>query len=360
MTTARCAGPSACCPQSATPDALRAAASSCLKSLDMRTEECEHERTAANATQVPDISCLQSEQAAGFLIVARSRTPRLVCTGGDIFRAAFAGEADNDSIPAAHFGGLATAIDGFPGVYWMDARALLQSTTRTLLRIRLTLVSTQNRSLQAAEGRGALVWNVSHSSPLRLWYRDHICVGQTAKDHHWKLRLPGERVSQLDCGEATSTPPANMEATSTPPAAEPRCIEMPRRPEASLYLDSGGAQSAGGGCRSLCSGNVTRIFASFGGAFARPSSKVSEPRTNWAHKLGYRHVLKPLGCHFHWYSEEEISQCLGNRKILNMGGSMANALQACFADPNARTGPCTRACHVISRRRWGSSGSTQR
>ena len=53
-------------------------------------------------------------------------------------------------------------------------------------------------------------------------------------------------------------------------------------------------------CGRFCTGNVSaRVL--------RPFRGVKDPDRA---QLGFHHVLKPEGCHFHWFEENELARCL--------------------------------------------------
>ena len=63
-------------------------------------------------------------------------------------------------------------------------------------------------------------------------------------------------------------------------------------------------------------------------------------------RKGFQHVLKPLGCRPHLYTEAEVAACLRGQTILNMGSDVAVDLQRGFGRLNSTT------------RRWNFQGAT--
>jgi hypothetical protein len=312
-----------CCPTNASlSTSLNATAVACLRALeetknrsDLATR-CVHEKTSAVESHAE--LCFEQESAFGVLVVSRAASRRVVCTAGDVYRVVLTGETVHVGATqlASRVSGrrmlwmneLGTSIDGAANVYWVDLRALALVPRPYTIDISVELVSTQRRQLQEAEGRGALVWNSTHGSPLRHWWRDHACVSKQVLTHKHRFRnLSGWGGLEQSLEQ------------------DPQCVASPAAKD-SVYLDAGDRD---GECGWLCSGNTTLILSPHGGRYAYSTWNPKVGPVDRS-RMAFHHVLRPLHCRFHLYGEDELTHCLRGRKLLNIGSSQANMLQMGF------------------------------
>ena len=306
------------CPVNLSPSSLSAAAVACLNALEpLNRSSCAHEETLAVESHAE--LCLERQSALGILIMSREASRRMVCTSGDVYRAVVTGELVHatdatrvlkpNGRRALWMNGLGASIDGVASAYWVDLGGLALVQRPQTVDISLELVSTQRRRLQAAEGRGALVWNSSHGSPMRHWWRDYACVSKQVLVRRHRFR--------------------NL-TSWRPPGKDPLCAPSPAA-QKSVYVDAGDRD---GECGWLCSGNTSLILSPHGGRFATSTWNPKMGAVDRA-RQGFHHVLRPLRCRFHLYGEEELTRCLRGRHLLNIGSSQANALQMGFERINS-------------------------
>ena len=250
---------------------------------------CRHEATDAVRVQVLGLHCAGSTLPAerGFVLASLTAGGSAACTGGDSYHA-HASESSVLLSDAAHFASLSTPMaTEHPHLYWVSLAATAAVPGRRSYDLTISLVETQQRELQLAEGRGPLVWSTQlDESPLDDFLRDRRCVWQ---------RLPVPVV-------------VRVEASSADPASEPQCHEVTGlSPMAYISL---GAEGCGGG---LCLGD----------ARARILNTSNRQRLALRTSKSFAHLLKPVGCRYRWYDETALTTCLAGRAVLNMGSSLA-------------------------------------
>ena len=276
-----------------------AAAAACFAKLHP-IAGCRHEATDPTTVQVLGLHCGDSTLPAerGFVLASLTTGGSAACTGGDSYHAwaqasmiAAEPPAVRDLMPsdAAHFASLSTPMAAkYPHLYWVSLAATAAVPGRRSYDLTISLVETQQRELQLAEGRGPLVWSTQlDESPLDDFLRDRRCVWQ---------RVPVPVVVRV---EASGTEPSG---------SEPQCHEVTGlSPMAYVSL---GAEGCGGG---LCLGD----------ARARILNTSNTQRLALRTSKGFAHVLKPAGCRYRWYDETALTSCLAGRAVLNMGSSLA-------------------------------------
>jgi hypothetical protein len=191
--------------------------------------------------------------------------------------------------------------------------------------ISASLLETQNRSLQLAERHEGLYISASGGSPTREWFRYRLCVA-----HHISISMPRNSSGEIDVASPRPRQPQgdgrmgvvvrNPWASVDGPSADPRCRALPPSSSSVMVaLDQSKHARNQFECAHFCTGNATSVLRPYRG-----------PKEGDRAQLGFRHILKPEGCHLHCFDEHELARCLANRAVLNIGGSVANSLQRGF------------------------------
>ena len=255
----------------------------------------------------------------GFFLNARAADARSVCTGGDVFQVwVVVNEAGRQllrhrtwatPLPVQATG----ALQKPPlSLYWVNTSGGTVLPGRHTYHISVILKDSQNRALQQLDGRGPMQWV---RSPVREWLRYRRCVSAA-------VTLAGSARSGFKPGSARDLGVDIVIDRPELSVDEPQCGAV--RADASTALIALVNTSHGYACPAgVCTGNAHARVVNTYGASARESK-------------GFRHVLKPEGCHLHFYEESEAAQCLQGRSILNIGGSMANSVQRGFERLSSR------------------------
>ena len=300
----------ACCPITSAPlDDLRTSAH-CLLQQHQATRlpsgKCSHNVTSALAVEAFGLDCVAT--GGGFFLNARTADARPACTGGDIFQVwvVVAGLSRHRTwatpLPVHAAGALKMSA---PSLYWVNTSGGTVLPGRHTYHISVVLKDSQDRALQQLEGRGPMQWV---TSPVREFLRYRRCVSAA-------VPLSGS-LKPRDLGVDIVIDRPEL------PVDEPQCGAV--RADASTALIALENTTDGYACPpGVCTGNAHARVVNTYGASTRESR-------------GFRHVLKPEGCHMHFYEESEAAQCLQGRSILNIGGSMANSVQRGFERLSSR------------------------
>jgi hypothetical protein len=279
---------------------------------------CVHNVTNAASTEALGLVCITSV-SGGFFLVARSAEGSEVCTGGDAFRA-WVNEAH--SLRSRH-STFASAVDSerAPALYWVDTSGGTVLSGRNQYRVSVVLLDSQHRSLQHVEGQPPLRWV---EAPARDWLRYRVCVS------HGFVPLGDRMASRGDDGGI------EVDADGPPTThAEPQCAALSSRTSTALVALE--ASAGGYACAPhVCTGDADKaVVNTFRGPKDVPRSKQR-----------FRHVLKPRGCRYHWYDENELARCLRGRAVLN-SAVLTRTRSRTRPRPRPRTLPRTvRACAV--------------
>ena len=320
---------SACCPRNSTTAGLLSAARCFIGDIG----QCEHNATAHKMVQLVGIECIAADgPLRGFFLVSHTASSRQPCTAGDTYR--FMITNPSGSAPT-RFSAYAKSVPGWPSLYYANATAGIQ--IPGLHRVTVTLLETQDRALQLSEGHQGLRFTSKEASPTRDWFRYRICTGQSLKvgrSGGKSSRRSGSSGSGSDGVSSSETGASRQHShvheddgslavmvqlplhdKSLP--LEPRCRSLPPTiGTVSVALD-GKSHFA---CGRYCTGNASaRIITPYRG-----------PKDSDRLRLGFHHIIKPEGCRFHWFDEEDLGRCLAGRTVLNIGGSVANGLQRGF------------------------------
>ena len=263
---------------------------------------CRHEATDPTRVQVLGLHCVDATLPAerGFALASLTAGGSAACTGGDSYHA-WAQASDSGVLlsDVAHFASLSAPMaTAHPHLYWVSLAATAAVPGRRSYDLTISLVETQQRELQLAEGRGPLVWSTKlDESPLDDFLRDRRCVWQ---------RVPVPVV-------------VRVEASGADPASEPQCHEVTGlSPMAFVSL---GAEGCGSG---LCLGD----------ARARILNTSNRQRLALRTSKGFAHLLKPAGCRYRLYDETALTTCLAGRAVLNMGSSLSTDISKGLARIN--------------------------
>ena len=284
---------------------------------------------------------------------SRDKTGAEVCTGGDMYRV-WVIESRRAS---SRFSTYADPVDeaAWPSLYWADVSGGTVLPGKNTYTVTSALIETQQRELERAEGRGPLQWSTRSSSDVKAWFRYRQCLTQ-------QLPLPQtptsfkaagggashdvgiiDSSSDEGTGDNTTAPPAaktsaaqlevakrlmasrglhyavHVEVDYQPPPSsndEPRCRAVARNASTMMVA----LPEPSHDCGAWCTGDArTRITRPYRG-----------PKDMDRAKQGFRHIVKPAGCRYHWFEEQEVAACLAGRSVLNIGGSVANSLQRGF------------------------------
>ena len=268
-------------------------------------QNCVYNATFAAAVEPIGLHCLQADGGLrGFYLRARARDRSEICTGGDVLRA-WVLETKHER---SRFSTYAAPVDehSWPSLYFVNTTSATPLAGPRVYSVSVALIETQKRDLQHAEGRGILQWSVQAASPVRDWFRYRECLTRY-------VPLPASLpMLSADARNAT-TLAITIKGGNAAEKEEPRChIIPPDTPTALIALDSYPRHA----CNQWCSGNATSVLTPFRG-----------PKDIDRSKVGYRHVLKPDGCKYHFYDEPEVARCFRGRSVLNMGGSVAMSVQ---------------------------------
>ena len=157
-----------CCPTLSTQSALIAAA----KCLQPAKSSCAHNSTSWAAVTALGLECLSSASLRGFFLVSRDQHGNTVCTAGDTYRV-WITSADESAAHPTRFSTYAQSIAS--GLYFANITGGTLLPGRRTYVIRTSLLETQHRALQKAEGFGEL--KPDGASPTRDWFRYRLCVG---------------------------------------------------------------------------------------------------------------------------------------------------------------------------------------
>ena len=304
-----------CCP-SASGDAALIAAARCLYGPAASAESCTHKATSSTTTKAMWLNC---GALRGIFLVSHDAHGTMVCSGGDVYRV-WAIET------RTRFSTYAASVDGaWPALYFANLTGGMLLGSRRRYAISASLLETQNRSLQQSERHNGLRLSASGASPTREWFRYRLCVGQGVS-----LSLPSNSSdgsghvgggARLGDGGGLRVDVHNPAPFATGASREPRCRAVPPSGSSVIVALEGSNHSRYAfPCGRFCTGNASaRILRPFRGA--------KDPDRA---QLGFHHILKPEGCHFHWFEEDELAQCLAGRAVLNIGGSVANSIQRGF------------------------------
>ena len=290
---------SGCCRAAHGADALISAAR-CLHPAG--PANCTHEATSQATTKALWLDC---GSLRGLFLISHDKDGNMVCTEGDVYRVWAVESRTRYSTYTIAIGGLV-----WPSLYFANLTGGMLMGSRRKYRVSASLLETQNRSLELAEHHLGLHFSASTASPTRDWFRYRLCVGHgvslSSKSHDGSMTVETHNEPQ---------------STGAVKAHEPRCRALPPSSSSVIVaLDDSNRSHHPFACGHLCTGNASaRVLRPFRG----PKD------TDRAH-LGFRHILKPEGCHYHWFDENELGRCLAGREVLNIGGSVANSLQRGF------------------------------
>ena len=290
---------SGCCRAAHGADALISAAR-CL--YPAGPANCTHEATSQATTKALWLDC---GSLRGLFLVSHDKDGNMVCTEGDVYRVWAVESRTRYSTYTIGIGGMV-----WPSLYFANLTGGMLMGSRRKYRVSASLLETQNRSLQLAEHHPGLHFSASTASPTRDWFRYRLCVGRgvslSSKSHDGSMTVETHNEPQ---------------STGAVKAHEPRCRALPPSSSSVIVaLDDSNRSHHPFACGHLCMGNASaRVLRPFRG-----------PKDADRAHLGFRHVLKPEGCRYHWFDENELGRCLAGREVLNIGGSVANSLQRGF------------------------------
>ena len=294
-------GGTRCCPPAGAAGNALLHAARCLNPTLLSESSCVHNVTDAGSVTALGLQCVATP-GGGFFLVSRNIDGSMVCTGGDAFRV-WVNEARHMRSRHSTFASAVDDAQAPAALYWVNTTGGTLVPGRHTYRVSAVLLDSQHRALQQAEGRPSLQWV---HSPVREWLRYRKCIS---------------RHVQLDKAIASKDGSVVVEVEAPPlPTGEPQCSAVP--PGASTAMvaldgNSGLGYKCGVG---MCTGDAARRVVN---TFRGPKDAPRE-------RKGFFHILKPSGCHFHWYDEAEVGRCLSGRPVLNIGGSVANSLQKGF------------------------------
>lgn len=172
------------CPISTLPAKLLEVALACTRKR-WPVESCVYEATNASVSYVPHLRCMQWRNPSapqGLFVVSLSDSGKPVCTGGDVYHVSVLGQTSKvTGHTKSRFAAVAEPLLQLPFVYWADTRGAAAAASDMyqqpqLYELQLRLLSTQNRAVQRADGRGPLRWNLTGGSFVGDWVRDFICL----------------------------------------------------------------------------------------------------------------------------------------------------------------------------------------
>ena len=263
------------------------AAALCLRRA--ATPSCSFNPTNASEVTVAGFNCTRNDVVAfrGFFVVSRDAQGDRVCTGGDAFHLWVV-----DQTGHWRFAALSQYVG--EAMSWINTSAALMPGTRTYA-LSLTLVETQDRGLQHAEGREARppLSADGDEVPLLTWLRDRRCVWERVplRRAHRSFTITTPLAAGVSLPACTTMPPATSFAYRAVP---PRC-----EPSVADNLD----------CVDL---NHT---------WRRILDSSNEPRWQRRRATGFQHALISQQCRFRWIGESALTKCLAGRSVLNIGSN---------------------------------------
>lgn len=269
------------------------------------SRDCSHNATDPSTVLALGLHCIA--EGSGFFLMARASDRRPVCTGGDVFRVWVVEATTHGLAGSRHstFANELTTAEARPYIYWVNTSGGIVMPGRRSYQISASLLDSQHRALQKAEGFPPLRWV---SSPMREWFRYRRCVSSAVP-----LGPNGKHAVLIE---------ANGPGI---PISEPSCKGVPPG-RATALVGLVGNVSHGVACHaSLCSGDA---HARLLDTHAKDMADIIRER--------FQHVLKPQGCQFHLLDEKAVARCLHGRAVLNIGGSKANELQKGFERLSSR------------------------
>ena len=295
------------CPATSSTADMYTSARCLLDAVRAVKRPCAHNETSAARVCVLGLHCVSSaEGQRGFFLLSRTAESAEVCTGGDVFRAWVLGSHDR-----TRFSTYATPVEplAWPSLYWVNTTGSTPLPGRSEYAVSVVLIETQRRALQLAERRGPLQFSLTNSSPATEWFRDRRCIAKS-------VPLPPVTSTLSGAGSnGGGTVLIDIDG-GRPQPRDRRCRWVPPSSSSALVALDEPEYACGRSCTGDAKARVIHTFLG--------------PKDVNRSRVGFRHVLKPEGCHYHWFDEAELTRCLGGRSILNVGCSVANSLQRGF------------------------------